>query len=199
MPRVPTSQHIVHFSSPNEKHSVNYSRNCSRVDVWKSLRSGKCWTNRVYVYCCVYFTVLSYGRNERSSSDGPGCCQPSWCGCNTVVSTGCGWQVVATPEPRQGFAWYQKKLEIFTLFSGEAVGKAVHGGDALTAAGVAKHAACYAAKQAGPSRAIKSGSSWVFNKLHATMHLHSLSCSKALAVKGQKCRAGGLKPTQTAS
>ena len=67
--------------------------------------------------------------------------------------------MVATPEPRQGFAWYQKKLEIFTLFSGEAVGKAVHGGDALTAAGVAKHAACYAAKQAGPSRAIKSGSS----------------------------------------
>lgn len=31
------------------------------------------------------------------------------------------------------------------------------------------------------------------------MHLHSLSCSKAVAVKGQKCRAGGLKPTQTAS
>lgn len=85
------------------------------------------------------------------------------------------------------------------MFSGEAAGKAGHGGDALTAAGVAKHTACYAAEQAGPARAIKSGRGWVFNKLHATMHLHSLSCSKALAGKGQKCRAGGLKPTQTAS
>lgn len=52
---------------------------------------------------------------------------------------------------------FQKKLEIFATFSGEAAGKAVHGGDALTAARVAKHAACYAAKQAGPGTAIKSG------------------------------------------
>lgn len=76
--------------------------------------------------------------------------QPSQCCCNTVVSTGCGWQAVATPKPRQGFEYRQKKLEIFAVFSGEVVGKAVHGGDALMAAWVAKHTACYAAKQAGP-------------------------------------------------
>lgn len=52
---------------------------------------------------------------------------------------------------------FQKKLKVFAMFSGEAAGMAVQGGDALTAAGVAKHTACYAAEQAGPSRAIKSG------------------------------------------
>lgn len=54
---------------------------------------------------------------------------------------------------------YQKKLEILAVLSREAAGRAVHGGDVLTAAWVAKHTACYAAKQAGLGRAIKSGSS----------------------------------------
>ena len=85
--------------------------------------------------------------------------QPLGCCSNTIVSTGCGWQVVATPKPRQGFAYHWKKLEIFAIFSGEAAGKAAHRGDAFTAAWVAKHAACYAAKQAGQGRPIKSGSS----------------------------------------
>lgn len=52
--------------------------------------------------------------------------------------------------PNPGKILSQKKLEIFAIFSSEAAGKAVHGGDALMAAGVAKHTARYAAKQAGP-------------------------------------------------
>lgn len=81
--------------------------------------------------------------------------QPSWCCCNTVVSTSCGWQVLTTPERRQGFAYHRKKLDLFAVRSGEVVGKAMYRGDALTAAGVAKHAACYATKQAGPGTALK--------------------------------------------
>lgn len=144
---------------------------------------------------CICFTAISICRRGRAPLIAQGfvSCQP-----HDAVKIHRLWLAGGScTQPRQSFVPEKAGIICYIQWWGSGEGSAW--GWSLRAAGVAKHTACYAAKQAGPGRAIKSGRGWVFNKLHATMHLHSLSCSKALAGKGQKCRAGGLKPTQTIS